>query len=319
LLDNKKYKIWGILAFLVILGTIATYYFVRNTPFMKRSLLLTAEFESISTLRLGTRVYFYGMEVGKVHDIYLNPENGHIMVDFDVKSGISVPHNAEAVAYVPSIMYSARLEIRFQADGTQEFLENGDIIPGSVGSYILDMKKQLDPYAKMADSMVMALFPSKDSARQIIESAEASISQFYRASSGMSKSLRSNEKSIESSLTALEKLTADLDNKEGSINKMVLKLNKATGDAAKTNYTTSLSKLHPDSIQIPDIGQYSAKISAISKKMEQINSGVDTSLYKLVYDEKFKQKVIDKNNSLKMTFRDIREHPEENIRIIKKK
>jgi hypothetical protein len=53
--------------------------------------------------------------------------------------------------------------------------------------------------------------------------------------------------------------------------------------------------------------------------MEQINSGVDTSLYKLVYDEKFKQKVIDKNNSLKMTFRDIREHPEENIRIIKKK
>ncbi len=304
---------------MVIISTIATYYYVRNTPFMKRSLLLTAEFESISTLRLGTRVYFYGMEVGKVLDIYLNPDNGHIMVDFDVKSGVYVPHNAEAVAYVPSILYSARLEIRFQPDGNQAFLNNGDIIPGSVGSYILDMKKQLDPYAKMADSMVLSLFPSKDSLRQVVESAEASISKFYSASSGMSKSLRSNEKNIESSLLALEKLTADLANKEGTINKTLLKLNKATGDAAKTNYANTLSKLHPDSLQIPDIGQYSAKISVLSKKMEKINSGADTSLYKLVHDENFKQKVIDKNNSLKITFKDIREHPEENIRIIKKK
>ncbi len=317
--DNKKYILWGAIGSLVLLMTLATYYFVRNTPFMKRSLMLTAEFESISTLRPGSKVYFYGMEVGKVNDIYLNPENNHIMVDFDVKSGVYVPHNAEAVAYVPNMLYSARLEIRFQPEGSNEFLENGDIIPGTVGSYILDIKNQMDPYAKMADSMVLALFPTKDSIRQVIGTVEASISQFYRGSSKLGKTIKSKEQTINSSLALLEKLSSDLAKKEESINKTVQDLNLVTAKVSKTNLAASLSKLNPDSIQIPDIGQYSSKISTLTNKMAAINSGADTSFHKIIHDKNFKDNITGTTDSLHITLRNIRVHPEENIRINKKK
>jgi ABC-type transporter Mla subunit MlaD len=318
-LDNKKYRFWGMMGALLIFLSIAGYYYIRNTPFMKRSLLLTAEFESISSLRPGSKVYFYGMEVGKVIDIYLNTENGHIMVDFDVKSGVSVPHNAEAVAYVPNMLYSARLEIRFQPEGSNEFLENGDIIPGTVGSYILDMKNQLDPYAKKADSMVLALFPTKDSIRQVIGSVEASISQFYRGSTLLSKTLKGNEKEISISLLKLENLSADYAKNEAYINETVLKLTKASSEFSKTDYVSTLSKLHPDSIKIPDISQNSRKISVLSNKMMAINNGADTSLYKIVHDKKLKEKVTGTTDSLHIKVRNLREHPEEKINIKKKK
>jgi len=305
-------------ALLIFLG-IAGYYYIRNTPFMKRSLLLTAEFESISSLRPGSKVYFYGMEVGKVIDIYLNKENGHIMVDFDVKSGVNVPQNAEAVAYVPNMLYSARLEIRFQPEGGNEFLENGDIIPGSVGSYILDIKNQLDPYAKKADSMVLALFPTKDSIRQVIGTVEASISQFYRGSTILSKTLKGNEKSISSSILKLEHNSAEFAKMEASINSTLQKFTKASADFAKTDYVSTLSKIHPDSINIPDIGQYSSKISGLSYKMKDINSGVDSNLYKIVYDKKLKESVSEKVDSMHITVKNMRQHPEEVIRINKKK
>lgn len=304
---------------LLIFLSIAGYYYIRNTPFMKRSLLLTAEFESISSLRPGSKVYFYGMEVGKVSDIYLNPDNGHIMVDFDVRSGVDVPHNAEAVAYVPNMLYSARLEIRFQPEGSKEYLENGDIIPGSVGSYILDIKNQMDPYAKKADSMVLALFPTKDSIRQIIGSVEASISEFYRGSSKFSKSLKANENRIGSSLLELEKQSAELAKKEGIINETVQKLSKTTGDFNKKNYASSMSKLNPDSIKMPDIIQYKSTIANLNKKLEAIHNGADSSLHKYVHDKNFKDKITGTTDSLYFTVRNIRVHPEEKIRINKKK
>ncbi len=305
-------------ALFIFLG-IAGYYYIRNTPFMKRSLQLTAEFESISSLRPGSKVYFYGMEVGKVIDIYLNTKNGHIMVDFDVKSGVNVPHNAEAVAYVPNMLYSARLEIRFQPEGSNEFLENGDIIPGTVGSYILDIKNQLDPFAKKADSMVLALFPTKDSIRQVIGTVEATITQFYRGSNWLSKSLKANEKSLSNSLLSFEKHSVEIAKKEALINETLLKLTKKSSEFGKTDYVSKLSKVHPDSIKIPDMGQYSSKISGLSNKMLAINNGVDTSLHKIVHDKKLKEKVTGTTDSLHIKVRNLREHPEEKINIKKKK
>jgi ABC-type transporter Mla subunit MlaD len=288
-------------------------------PFLRQSLLLTAEFESISSLVPGSKVYYAGIEVGKVLNIYLNPDNNHIMVDFDVKSGIYLPQNTEAIAYVPNMLYSARLELRFQNEGIDEFLESGDQIPGFVGSYILDIAVQIDPYIKKLDTLVLALFPTKDSVRQVINSIEAGISQFYRGTSAFSTTLRSNEPNISNVLSTLEKISSDLVKREAEINISIQKLNKSTADFAKADYATKISAFKPDSIKIPDLSVYDKQIAAMTAGLEKINSAQDSSLSWLLHDKEFRDMVLNKADSIKFNIKDIREHPEKNISIRKAK
>ncbi len=316
--DRLKYRIWGIVGSLVVFSTLALYNYIRNTPFVKRSLLLTAEFESISSLQLGSDVFFYGMEVGKVLDIYLDPVNNHIMVDFDVKSGIYLPHNTEAIAYVPNILYSARLELRFDSSDTDDFLESGDIISGSVGSYILDLKKQIDPLIGKADSMIMALFPTKDSIKQVIGSVEATISQFYRGTYSFRNDLNSNKKNISGILAQLDKLSTDLDINEQKINSTVNKLNKNLSDIKKADYPQQISSYNLDSIKIPDLNSVNAQIAKINTKIEKINILEDSIISRYLYDEAFKNNILVKLDSFKTNVTNIRIHPEENISLKKK-
>jgi hypothetical protein len=120
-------------------------------------------------------------------------------------------------------------------------------------------------------------------------------------------------------LAKLEKITADLEKKEADINKTVIRLNKNTADIAKLNYAEKLSKLNPDSIQLPDIEIYNRQISSLNLKLEKINNGQDSSLAWLIHDKKFKEKIISNTLSLKNTVKNIREHPEQNISLKKKK
>lgn len=288
-------------------------------PFLRQSLLLTAEFESISSLVPGSKVYYAGIEVGKVLNIYLNTDNNRIMVDFDVKSGIYLPQNTEAIAYVPNILYSARLELRFQNEGIDDFLESGDQIPGFVGSYILDIAVQIDPYIKKLDTLVLVLFPTKDSVRQVINSIEAGISQFYRGTYAFSTTLRSNEPNISNVLSTLEKISSDLVKREAEINISIQKLNKSTADFAKADYATKISAFKPDSIKIPDLSVYDKQIAAITANLEKINSDQDSSLSWIFHDKEFRDMVLNKADSIKFNIIDIREHPEKNISIRKAK
>ena len=288
-------------------------------PVVKQSLLLTAEFESISSLRPGSDVYYYGMEVGSVQNIYLNPDNNHIMVDFDVRKGIKVPHNAEAVAYVPSILYSARLELRFQASEQDEYLESGDIISGTVGSYLFDLRDQAAPYIKKLDSLVLSIFPTKDSVRQVIKSIELTIRQFHRGTGNFKNSLNSNKAYLSSLLANLDKISADLDKKEALINSSLSRLTKSTEDFKKNDFAKTLSKLNADNIKMPDLKSVNKLIGGISTEIENINTGKDSSLSWLFSDVQAKNKIKGNIEKAKNMANDLRLHPEEYVNIKKKK
>ena len=140
------------------MATLALYNYVKNRPLFNRNLTLTAEFESISSLRPGSYVLYAGIQVGKVQEIYLNTENNHIMVEFDVMPGVYLPDNTYAVAYIPNMLYAARLELRYQNEGKNNYLKSGSIIQGSVGSYLMDIKDQVDPFVKKMARYLTAPF-----------------------------------------------------------------------------------------------------------------------------------------------------------------
>jgi len=317
--ERKKYIIWGIVGSIALFLTLLAYNYLKTSPLFNRSTFLTAEFESISTLRVGSVVFYYGIAVGKVQNIYLNPDNNHIMVEFDVKSGVKVPASAEAVAYVPSILYSARLELRFQNIDNQEYLESGDIIPGTIGSYILDVRDQINPYIKKADSTILALFPTKDSLQQVVKDIEATISRVASGVTGFNAALNANKGGVMSMMLQLNKLSSALNIKEDSIDLLINKLAKSTGDWRKKDLSKSIPKIHPDSFNIPNLAATNAQIVALHNRLEKMNNGQDSSLAWLLSDTLTKNNLLRKVDQIQMITTDIRLHSEQYVNIKKKK
>lgn len=317
--SKKKYQLWGIIGCLSIIIVLSLYNYIRNKPIFNRNLILTADFEAVSTLRPGSYVYYAGIQVGKVQDIRLNQDNNHILVEFDVVPGIYLPENTFAVAYTPSILYPARLDLRFDNNNSGIFLKSGAIIQGEVGSYLLDAKKQVEPYIKKIDTIVLSQFPKKENLKQVVDGIELSITNFYRSSNNLKLTLDSNKSNITKQVASLSKSLAGLHSIEDKINSSIKDLKNSTEKFKSYDFSNKNISSKLDSLMVPDFEKSTKQITDIQYKLTKINSNQDTVIGKYLYDSDYKLKILKNIKDIEGQSREIRLNPQNTISLRKKK
>jgi phospholipid/cholesterol/gamma-HCH transport system substrate-binding protein len=316
--ERKKYIIWGVIGSLSLVFGIIIYNYIKNMPFFNRTVVLTAEFDEISTLKVGSVVQYNGILVGKVQDIYLN-KNNRIMVDFDVIPTVQIPSDALAVAYVPNMLYAARLELRANKGNFSDFLKYGDVIQGKSESYISDVITQVDPYFHKVDSAIHKAYPDKESLKKALGGIMGSISSLQGGSSKLSNTLTKQKSDIIKLLGSLNKQSEAFQKREDSINLILSNLVKSTEKFKNQNIKDRLSKINFDSIKTPDLASGNQTIRKLTSKIETINQNQDSTLSWLLYDKKAKEKITNTISKTENTLEEIRLHPEKYVQINKPK
>jgi ABC-type transporter Mla subunit MlaD len=317
--SKNKYKLWGIVGSLSIIVVLSLYNYIRNKPIFNRNLILTADFEAVSTLRPGSYVYYAGIQVGKVQDIRLNLDNNHILVEFDVMPGVYLPENTYAVAYTPSVLYPARLDLRFDNNYSGIFLKSGALIQGEVGSYLLDVKKQVEPYVKKIDTIILSQFPNKQNLKQVVADIELSITNFYRSSNNLRLTLDSNKNNINKQVISLNKSLAGIHSMDQKINQTIQDLKISTEKFKSYDYSHKKIASKLDSINLPDLSKSTKHITEIENKLAKINSRQDTVIAKYLYDYDYKLKISKNIKDIGDQSREIRMNPQNTISLRKKK
>lgn len=322
--NRRNIAIIGAIGAIVLITSLIGYHFLRNTPMLSADKIYYAEFRRVSSLKLNSNVYFNGYDVGRVKDIKLKKDNPKIIVvTFSVRKDIRVPADAIAEAYVPNPMFEADIHLRYtpleRAYKAEDFLEEGDVLPGRAGSYLKDMRVIIDPFAIAADSIVMDLFPNKDSIQQLFKDTEAAIGRLGSTSKSYRKSTYENKTPIIELMLNLRDYSKKIDEKEDSLNIMIANLAKQTESWAQTDIKKSILTIDPDKMKLPDIDSITAKIAGYRQKIEAINNQQDTTYAWLIHDEAYKDSLLLKIDNLETTLKQVRMHPERFVSMRKKK
>lgn len=322
--NRRNIAIIGAVGIIILITTLVGYSFLRNTPMLSADKIYHAEFRRISSLKLNSHVYFNGYDVGRVSNIKLKKDNPKIIVvTFSVKRGVRVPIDAIAEAYVSDPVSEADIHLRYtpldRAYKEEDFLEEGDVLPGRVGSYLRDMRKIIDPFVIAADSIVVELFPNKDSIQQLFKDTEAAISRLASSTKSYRKSAYENKTPVIELMLNLRDYTKKIDEQEDSINLMIANLAKQTEAWAETDLKKSIPTIDIDKMKLPDIDSITLKIAGYRQKIEAINNQQDTTYAWLIHDEAYKDSLLLKIDNLETTLKQVRMHPERFVSMRKKK
>lgn len=293
---------------------------------MSRRTSVKAEFRRISSIKLGSEVFFNGFLVGKVDDIYLKKDQSKmIVVDFSFDPGVKIPITAQAVSYVPSPLEEAYLVINFDTTRSydpkliEDWLSEGDVIPGVVGSYLMDIRNYVDPIIKKIDTLVLQAFPGKDSIRQILNDIEASITLVENSTTAFRVGIGANEVFVLDLMKKIEQLSLGIENSADSINLSIDKLVLSTMNFKNMDIAKLIPNMDPSLFKTPDFNKINAQIIGVKNRIAKITSGQDSTLARLLYDKDYKIKIKNQISTLERTLDSIRISPERYVSTKKKK
>jgi phospholipid/cholesterol/gamma-HCH transport system substrate-binding protein len=321
---RRRISLIGIIGLTILFSTLIGYNLLRNTPMLSADNIYYAEFKRVSSLKNNAYVYFNGYEVGRVKDIRLKQDNPNIIVvTFSARKNIRIPADAIAESYVPNPMYEATIHLRYtpldRAYTDDDFLEEGDVIPGRIGSYLKDFQKIIDPFAIAADSVIMELFPNKDSVQQLFKDTEAAIGRLASTSKSYRKATYDNKTPIIELMLDLRDYSKKIDAQEDSINIMIANLAKQTESYAQMDLKKSIPQIDANKIKLPDIDSITNTIAIYRQKVEAINNNQDSTYSWLVHDKAYKDSLLLKIDNLETTLKQVRMHPERFVSMRKKK
>jgi phospholipid/cholesterol/gamma-HCH transport system substrate-binding protein len=96
----KKYSMETIVGIFVVIGLVCVGYMViklgKVSFFAEEPLVLYARFSSVSGLKVGSSVEVYGVQVGAVQKIEIDPEKEMALVQIAIRKGMKVYDDASA-------------------------------------------------------------------------------------------------------------------------------------------------------------------------------------------------------------------------------
>ena len=107
---SNEFKI-GIMAILVVGLSIWGYKFLKGKNLLKPSNIFYVRYENVASLAATSPVMIRGMNVGTVSDVSLDKDMVSIIVTLDLKKGIDIPKDAEAVIVSTGLMGGKAIDL----------------------------------------------------------------------------------------------------------------------------------------------------------------------------------------------------------------
>jgi phospholipid/cholesterol/gamma-HCH transport system substrate-binding protein len=126
----KKYSMETIVGIFVAAGLLCVGYMavkLGNFSFFGEDLhVLYARFSSVSGLKVGSPVEIFGIQVGSVQKIEMDPEKEMALVQIGIKKGIKVYEDASASIKTAGLIGDTFIKV--DPGGSGELLKSGGVI-----------------------------------------------------------------------------------------------------------------------------------------------------------------------------------------------
>jgi phospholipid/cholesterol/gamma-HCH transport system substrate-binding protein len=136
----KKYSMETIVGIFVVIGLVCVGYMViklgKVSFFAEEPLVLYARFSSVSGLKVGGPIEIFGIEVGNVQKIEIDPEKGMASVQMGIKKGIRVYD--DAIASIKTAGLIGDKFIKVDPGGSGDLLKAGGFITETSSTFDLE-------------------------------------------------------------------------------------------------------------------------------------------------------------------------------------
>ena len=289
----------AILVIASILLFIWGYSFLKGRDLFNTYTTLYVQYDSVEGLAPSAAVTLNGLVIGKVEQISINPNDGKLLVELQIKTDFPISKSSRAVIYEPGFIGGKQILIEPNfADKT--VVEQGDQLAGNVqlgmteslSKKLVPLQDKLEKVLTNIDTLVTGINTVLDQQTQkdlkkTIAELSKTMEQFHQASAGMNSLITDNKAQINGAVSNFNKMS-------GNFSKISDSLNKA--DLGKT---------------VKSLNATLAKVNGIMTDLESGNG----SMGKLLKDDAFYDNLTRTTKELELLLQDVRLSPTRYINV----
>jgi phospholipid/cholesterol/gamma-HCH transport system substrate-binding protein len=283
----------AILVIAAILLFIWGYSFLKGRDLFNSYTTLYAEYDSVEGLAPSAAVTINGLVIGKIEHISINPSNGKLLVEMQIKTDFPISKKSVATIYEPGFIGGKQIAI--EPDFLDKsVVEQGDNLKGKVR-------------LGMTESLSNKLVPLQDKIEKLLVNADKMLT-------GINNVLDKNtQDNIKKSLAELSKTMEQFHQASAGVNTLIAE-NKTQIGGMVTNFnkiSNNFSKIS-DSLNKADLGKTVKSLNTTLAKVNGIMAGLeagDGSMGKLLKDDAFYTNLSNTSRELELLLQDVRLYP----------
>lgn len=289
----------AILVIASILLFIWGYSFLKGRDLFSSYTTLYVQYDSVEGLAPSAPVTLNGLAIGKIEKITINPVDGKLLVELQIKTEFPISKSSLATIYEPGFIGGKQIAIEPNfSDKT--VVESGDRLKANVrlglteslSKKLVPLQDKIEKVLVNADNLISGIntvFDKKtqDDLKKSIAELSSTMEQFHKASAGVNSLLADNKAQINGAVTNFNKTATNFAKISDSINK---------ADLGKTVKTLNATL---------------AKVNGIMADLEAGNG----SMGKLLKDDAFYNNLSKTSKELELLLQDVRLYPTRYINV----
>lgn len=319
------------MAIIVVVSSVWGYKFLRGQNLLKPTNNYYVRYSNIDQLAATSPVLIRGMNVGTVSELELDKDMVTIIATLNIKRGIKIPADAEAVVISTGIMGGRAVDLRVKGacDGP-DCAKPGSYLKGSVQGFFDSF---LDPgedgtLAKVKENIGDILNTLGDSLTSPNANNEIAktytqlshlITNLASITGTLDHSMNQYDRHIQASLSNVAKLTGALADNQDKIASAITHLDNITSQFDEAQVGTNAGVLITDAqamiknldATMVEANQSMAQLAEIMKDLENGNG----SLGKLLKDEAFYDNTSATMKNLELLLQDFRLNPKRYVNV----
>lgn len=203
---TKEAKI-GIIGCVVLATVLFTFNYLNRKNVFSQNLIITAEFKNLDYIKKGEVVLIKGREAGKIVSIY--KEGKRLLVDLDIEPDTKIPPTAKAVISELSLLGGRSISIVYEGTCTDNCLESGAVIQGTVYTMKEQVAESATPILKRIGNLADTI-AGPNGMQQVLDNAYASLNSLRKTTADAKGQLRGLNRSLPADIRGFRDLTAAL-------------------------------------------------------------------------------------------------------------
>lgn len=289
----------AILVIASILLFIWGYSFLKGRDLFSSYTILYVHYDSVEGLAPSAPVTLNGLVIGKIESITINPNDGKLLVELQIKTDFPISKTSTATIYEPGFIGGKQIAIEPNfSDKT--VVENRDTLKATVrlglteslSKKLVPLQDKIEKVLVNADNLITGLNNVLDNKTQAdlkksLADLSKTMEQFRQASAGVNSMVAENKTQIKGVVTNFNKVSSDFSQISNSINK---------ADLGKT---------------VKSLNSTLEKVNGIMVNLESGNG----SMGKLLKDEAFYNNLTKSTKELELLLQDVRLYPTRYINV----
>jgi phospholipid/cholesterol/gamma-HCH transport system substrate-binding protein len=289
----------AILVIASILLFIWGYSFLKGRDLFNSYTTLYVEYDSVEGLAPAASVTLNGLVIGRIEQITINPTNGKLLVELQIKTDFPIAKSSLATIYEPGFIGGKQIAIEPDfSDKT--VVEQGDRLKGNVR-------------LGLTDSLSKKLVPLQDKIEKVLVNADNLIT-------GINNVLdKKTQEDLKKSLAELSKTMEQFHQASAGVNTLIAE-NKTQISSAVSNFNKTASNFSKisDSLNKADLGKTVKTLNATLAKVNGVMAGLESgkgTMGKLLNDDTFYNNLSKTSKELELLLQDVRLYPTRYINV----